>query len=172
MAQPDQLPFDPRAIVAALIDHRVRFVLIGGQAALAHGSPFPTEDVDITPETSSENLSRLSDALRALDARVRAADVDGGLPFDHDAESLAAASVWNLTTPSGDLDLSFRPSGTEGFGDLDAGAEEMEILGVSVRIASLADIIRSKQAANRPKDQRVLPVLREILATRHDRVGG
>jgi len=35
-----------------------------------------------------------------------------------------------------------------------------------VRIASLSDVIRSKQAANRPKDQRMLPTLREMLAQR------
>ena len=43
---------------------------------------------------------------------------------------------------------------------------EVEVFGLVVPVASLADIIRSKQAANRPKDQRVLPTLREILASR------
>ena len=40
----------------------------------------------------------------------------------------------------------------------------IDLLGVVVRVASLADVIRSKQAANRPKDQRVLPTLRDLLA--------
>jgi hypothetical protein len=144
----------------------VRYVLIGGFAALAQGSPFPTEDVDITPERTTDNLTRLSAALKELGARARTADVDGGLPFDHDAESLAAAGVWSLTTDHGDLDISFVPNGTGGYPDLARGAVETEVLGVVVRLASLADIIRSKQAANRPKDQRVLPTLREILANR------
>ena len=90
----------------------------------------------------------------------------GGLPFAHDAESLAAVQVWNLTTRYGDLDISFVPSGTGGFVDLDRSAEPVEFGGVVVRVASLADVIRSKQAANRPKDQRVLPTLRELLARR------
>ena len=153
-------------IIGVLVDHEVRFVLIGGLAAIAHGSPFPTEDVDVTPERSRENLTRLSEALRDLGARVRTRGVPEGLPFDHDAESLDAAGVWNLTTDHGDLDISFVPSGTEGFSDLDRGASGIEAYGVVVRIAALADIIRSKQAANRPKDQRVLPTLREILAQR------
>jgi hypothetical protein len=81
----------------------------------------------------------------------------------------ADAGVWNLVTAHGDLDISFVPNGTEGFADLDRDAAHMMLHGVAVRVASLADIIRSKQAANRPKDQRVLPTLREILASRHEK---
>ena len=53
--------------------------------------------------------------------------------------------------------------------DLIRDAVPTPIYGVTVRVASLADVIRSKQAANRPKDQRVLPTLREILALQHER---
>ena len=163
---------DGRAMLEVLRRHEVRFVLIGGFAAVTHGSPIPTEDVDITPDRSQENLARLSAALRDMGARVRADGVEDGLPFSHDATSLAAVGVWNLVTPFGDFDISFVPTGTRGFGDLDGDAEAMDIGGVPTRVASLADIIRSKQAANRPKDQRVLPVLREILASRYQRKTG
>lgn len=159
---------DAKVLLTALLDHGVRFVMIGGLAAVVHGSPFPTEDLDITPETSRENLARLSAALDTLGARVRTHAVEGGLPFSHDADSLAAAGVWNLTTDHGDLDLSFVPNGTTGYGDLIREATEEATFGLVVPVASLADVIRSKQAANRPKDQRVLPVLREILASRYD----
>lgn len=164
--------FEPEALVEILVRHAVDFVLIGGLAAQAHGSPFATQDVDITPDSTRANLERLSAALLEMDARVRAEGVEGGLPFAHDATSLAAAGVWNLTTPYGDLDISMVPSGTDGFGDLVTEAAVTQVFGHPVRIAALADVIRSKQAANRLKDQRVLPVLREILATRHDRENG
>ncbi|MPZ28614.1 MAG: hypothetical protein GEV12_19985 [Micromonosporaceae bacterium] len=163
---------DLATVLGALQRHQVRFVLIGGMAGVVHGSPFPTEDVDITPERSRENLARLSGALAELSARVRTDGVDGGLPFAHDADSLAAVQVWNLTTPHGDLDISFIPHGTDGYEDLVREATDTPILGLSVPVASLADVIRSKQAANRPKDQRVLPTLREILAARHRRDPG
>jgi hypothetical protein len=153
-------------MLKVLLRHDVSFVMIGGLAGVVHGSPFPTEDLDITPEKSLDNLVRLSAALDELDARVRTQGVEGGLPFSHDAESLSAVGVWNLVTTHGDLDLSFVPNGTAGYADLMGGASEVEVFGVVVPVASLADIIRSKQAANRPKDQRVLPVLREILASR------
>ena len=158
--------FDPAALLAVVLKHRVQFVLIGGLAAVAHGSPFPTEDMDITPEASPANLSRLSAALDDLDARVRTEAADQGLPFAHDAASLATMDQLNLTTRHGDLDIVLRPAGTEGFRDLSTDAADTEVFGLVVRIASLADVVRSKQAANRPKDQRVLPVLREILAAR------
>lgn len=153
-------------ILSVLEKHGVQFVLIGGLAAIVHGSPFPTEDLDFTPEASVENLTRLSDALRELHATVRAAEVDEPLPFSHDAASLGAVGVWNLHTPHGILDISFVPTGTDGYPDLARDAVDTPIFGVVVKVASLADVIRSKQAANRLKDQRVLPTLREILARR------
>jgi len=158
--------FDFDRIMAALVDHEVRFVLIGGLAAVAQGSPFPTEDVDITPEAGRDNLERLSAALHDLGARIRTDAVPEGLRFDHDGESLGAAGVWNLVTEHGWLDISMRPAGTEGYPDLVRGAIDLDIMGVQVRVASLADVVRSKSAADRDKDKRVLPTLREILATR------
>lgn len=155
---------DLERLLAALDRHEVAYVLIGGMAAVTHGSPFPTEDVDITPAVAPVNVARLSMVLHELGARIRVEGVPGGLPFDHDASSLVAGQTWNLTTRCGDLDVSFVPSGTQGYADLARDATGIELFGVTVRVASLADIIRSKQAANRPKDQRVLPTLREMLA--------
>ena len=160
---------DLRRLLGALHRLQVRYVLIGGLAAVYHGSPFPTEDADITPATGADNLQRLSAALSDLKARVRTESVAQGLPFAHDAQALAAASTWNLTTEAGDLDISFTPDGTTGYGDLSREAEAAVLYGLVVHVASLADVIRSKQAANRPKDQRVLPTLRRILSQRHEK---
>ncbi len=155
--------FDARAILDVLARHQVPCVLIGGTAAFLHGSPLPTYDVDVVPLSEPAALSRLSAALTELGARIRAAEVDGGLPLAHDAESLAAASTWNLTTRFGDLDITFTPSGTRGYPDLVRDASPVDLGGVVVLVASLADVIRSKEAAGRPKDRRSLPILREIL---------
>lgn len=155
--------FDPQAALAVLQQHGVLFVAIGGYAAILQGSPYPTNDVDITPETSAANLSRLSAALRALDAKVRHPDIPDGLPFGHDATALAATTFWNLSTKYGSLDISFTPAGTHGYADLNRDALTVVLRGVPVRVAHLADVIRSKDAANRDKDRRVLPVLRQLL---------
>lgn len=155
--------FDAIAILTVLQQHGVVFVVIGGWAAVAHGSPLPTRDVDVVPEQGSDNLTRLSAALTALDARVRHGD-DEPLPFRHDAASLAGSSLLNLTTIHGDLDIVSAPSGTQGYVDLRRDAIEVTLRGTPVLLASLADVIRSKEAAGRDKDRRSLPVLRELLA--------
>jgi hypothetical protein len=155
--------FDGAAIIAVLLRHGVGCIVIGGFAAVAQGSPIPTIDIDIVPASSSENFARLSSALKELDAKVRAHGVDP-LPFDHDADSLAAVNIWNLTTRYGDLDITLIPSGTQGYDDLKRDAIEVTIGGNVVLLASLADIVRSKEAAGRDKDRRALPVLRELVA--------
>lgn len=160
------MELDLARLFAVLGRHHVAYVLIGGLAAVYHGSPFPTEDVDITPATDQPNLMRLAAALRDLNARVRTEDGPDGLPFACDAQTLASAQTWNLVTDAGDLDVAFQPSGVAGYSDLRKDAAFVQLYDVTVPIASLSDVIRSKQAANRPKDQRVLPTLREILATR------
>ena len=162
------MELDLARLLATLHRHNVAFVLIGGLAAVYHGSPFPTEDADITPDTDHVNLDRLAAALRELNARIPTEGVPQGVPVACDAEGLAASQTWNLVTDAGDLDISFRPSGTQGYPDLRRDAVSADVYNVRVHIASLADVIRSKQAANRPKDQRVLPTLREILAGRND----
>ncbi len=158
--------FDAEPMLRVLERHEVRFVVIGGMAAIFHGSPLLTEDLDITPDRDRENLAKLSAALRELDAKVRAVELDEPLPFSHDAESLGAVQVWSLSTPHGGLDISFTPTGTEGYEDLRRDAGEVTFRGLRIVVASLADVVRSKEAAGRDKDRRALPVLREILARR------
>ena len=160
MSEPE---FRPEAILQALNEHEVRFVLIGGFAAVIHGSPYVTTDLDVVPDVERDNLTRLSDALRELHARVWTSSEPEGLAFAHDAESLARASMWNLVTDHGRLDLMFLPSGTAGYEDVARDAIHLMILGTEVDVASLADVIRSKEAAGREKDRLVLPVLRRIL---------
>jgi hypothetical protein len=155
--------FAPELILGALRDHGVRYLLIGGFAAVIHGSPYVTVDLDVVPERSEGNLRRLSEALRSLAARVWTASEPEGIPFGHDASSLAEVNVWNLVTDHGRLDITFVPTGTTGYEDLARDALHLSILGVETDVASLADVIRSKEAAGREKDRLVLPVLRRIL---------
>lgn len=156
------------AIVAALNRHQVRYVIIGAFAAIAQQAPIPaTRDIDLTPEASQENLARLSLALKELGARIRTEAVPEGLPFSHDATSLAAADVWNLICPDGEFDISFHPSGfAGGYAELAVNAHRLRVGEVEVVVADLADVIRSKESAGRPKDLRVLPLLYRHQATR------
>lgn len=151
--------------------YRVRYVLIGGLAAVLHGSPLPTLDADICPSKDPENLRWLASALEDLDARIRTPDTAEGVRFPREAAFLREIELLNLITRAGDLDLSFTPTGTTGYADLHRGAIPMIIRGVTVPVAKLEDVIRSKEAANRPKDRRTLPVLHQLLREIQQRGG-
>jgi len=165
---PSPPSFDPAGIVSAFNRHAVRYVVIGAFAAIAQQAPItPTRDIDFTPDPDPDNLARLSDALQELRARIRTDAVDGGLRFDHDAQSLARATVWNLICPYGEFDLCFRPAGFDGgYAQLSVRSRRVVVDNVEVTIADLDDVIRSKEAAGRPKDIRVLPTLYRFQASR------
>jgi hypothetical protein len=106
---------------------------------------------------------RLAAALEELEARVYTEGVPEGLPFDCNAETLDRADLWNLVTSAGRIDIAFVPAGTEGHEDLARGAIQFEVFGVNLLAASLADIVRSKEASDRPQDRQDVVVLREII---------
>ena len=151
-----------RHILEVLDRHRVEYVLIGGYAAAVHGAKRPTYDIDITPATTAENLARLAAALRDLRAGIRVDDLPDGLTFDTSAEALVGLRTLNLRTPHGDIDLTFDPAGTTGYPDLAAHADRLALEGITVHVAALADIIRSKDAAGRDKDTAALPELYQL----------
>jgi hypothetical protein len=159
-------PLDPERLVSVLAKHQVRYVLIGALGARMHGFPRVTADADITPARDAENLERLAAALRELEAKVYTENVPEGLPFDCSARMLARGDLWNLVTDAGRLDVTFQPSGTEGYDDLASGAVRFEVFGALLAVARLEDIIRSKEAAGRPRDRQDVLVMREMLRRR------
>lgn len=161
--------YDPQRALTVLHRHGVEFVVIGGLAAVAHGSPLATFDTDIAPGRSADNLDRLAAALRELNAMIRTS-VDP-VAFSIDGGFLAAQPrMLNLATDAGDLDLTFTPAGfPEGFTQLRPGAVEVSLVeGAMTAVASLRDVIASKAAADRDKDRAALPYLRALL----DRIEG
>ena len=104
---------DAAAMCAVLNRHKVRYVVIGGFAAIAHDAPIPpTADIDVAPERTKANLARLSAALDELGARIFTPSVPEGLAFSHDAASLARLQDFvNLVCRHGRLDICFTPAG-------------------------------------------------------------
>jgi hypothetical protein len=159
------MTFDFERIASTLSRHGVAYVLVGGAAAVAHGSTLPTEDVDITPARDLRNLDRLADALRELDARIRAPNEPGGVEFPYDGRFLAAIPLMlTLTTIAGDVDIALAPAGfAGGYDALAPRAVEVDFgNGVIVSVAALDDVIASKRAANRAKDKAALPYLEAL----------
>ena len=157
------MSFDPVEICAVLVDEGVQFVLLGGFAGVVHGSPLPTEDIDILPSRTDENLERLARALQRLGAKIRTGDE--AIETKIDAAFIRnMPHMLNLVTRYGDLDLVFSPAGVlTSFEQWAVAARSVELReGLVVVVAALDDIIASKSAANRPKDQRTLPYLESL----------
>jgi hypothetical protein len=155
--------FDPVGVCRVLVEEGVEFVVIGGFAAIVHGSPLPTEDIDVLPARDLGNLERLSQALRRLNAAIR--NSDGPVPTRIDAAFISNMShMLNLVTDRGDVDLVFTPAGPlVGYEQWSRGAVSAELeAGLVIAVASLDDVIASKVAANRLKDLRSLPYLESL----------
>lgn len=153
---------DLLGLLRALRDADVPFVVIGGVAAVLHGSELLTRDVDVTPPRDDRTLARLAEVLGELDACLRGAE---DVPVDVDASFLRSASSHTFTTRLGPLDVLFEPAGGGDHVRLDRTAVEVDLGdGLVVRVASLDDLIAMKRAAGRPKDLLAvehLAVLRE-----------
>jgi hypothetical protein len=136
----------------ALVKHRVRFVVIGGIAANLRGSTTITNDLDICCSREPENLERLAGALREVHARLRGIPSD--VPFRLDAKTLEMGDSFTFVTDIGSIDVLGHPSGIPGgYEELERAADDMRIAaGVTVKVASIDDIIQMKRAAGRPKD--------------------
>jgi predicted nucleotidyltransferase len=131
--------------------HGVEFLVIGGQAAVLHGSPLPTFDVDLCYARTAENMERLAKALREIHPTLRGAPPD--LPFRLDAQSLALGANFTFLTDFGPLDLL---GWVEPFGPyekLAPHAEAMDLGTVRLVVIGLDDLITIKRHVNRPKDQ-------------------
>jgi len=146
----EQPAFRLRELLRRLTESGVDFVVIGGVAVILQASPRFTRDLDICYASQQENLDRLGEVLVELGARLR--DIDAELPFVPDARTLRHTQMLTLTTMDGRLDLLVDPDGSPGYAALRRRADEMDIDGIVVRVASVEDLIAMKRAAGRPQD--------------------
>ena len=142
----------------------VRFIIIGGAAATAHGSARLTQDLDIVYDRSPENLARLVRALTPHQPYLRGAPP--GLPFQLDLETLRRGLNFTLTSKLGDVDLFGEIVGGGGYASLEPHAISIELFGVRCLCLGIDKLIDVKRAAGRPKD---LEVIAELVAIREGR---
>jgi hypothetical protein len=142
--------FRPQALLERLIEGGVDFVVVGGLAAVVHGSAAITRDLDITYASNAENLDRLGHVLVDLGARLRGVTDD--VPFVPDGRTLRHTRVLTLDTPDAWIHLLAQPDGSPAYELLQTRAVRAELAGVTVLVASLCDLIAMKKAAGRPKD--------------------
>ena len=142
--------FDPRPILGVLVRHQVQFVVIGGVAASLQGSTTITNDFDICYARDQANLQRLAAALKELQATLR--DVREPVRFLLNARTLKAGLNFTFDTRYGPFDCLGAAAGSFDYEQLRANADEMNLVGTTVPVASLDDLIRMKRAAGRNKD--------------------
>jgi len=151
-------------ILEILNAHQVQYLVIGTLGAIFEGGELRTDDLDICPKLTSSNLKALGRALNELKAKEWDSRKGELMPGSDWAEvDLTIDQTWLLETPHGALDLVFKPAGTGGYQDLVRAGQVKDVEGLPVPVASLEDIVRSKETANRPKDREQLPLLRALL---------
>ena len=152
---------DYEALIGALVDKHVDFVIIGAVALVLHGSARVTRDLDICYSREPSNLKALAGALKAFAPTLRGAP--DTLPFTLDAATLASGLNFTLTCSAGDLDLLGEVTGLGGFAVVKRLSEPMTVYGREIRVLSLDGLERAKRAVGRLKD---LADLREIIELR------
>jgi hypothetical protein len=134
-------------ILNVLNTQNVRYVLIGGVAMRLHGCAHLTDDLDICYARDVANLTTLAAAFAPYKPRLRGVPPD--LPFLWDARTLKSGLNFTLTTSIGDVDMLGEAAGTESFDGLWERSVTMQVDNLQVHVASIADLIAMKRAANR-----------------------
>ena len=139
-------------VARALKAGRLEAVLVGNAAAALQGAPVTTLDFDFMFRKTAANLRKLKIAARELDAVILK-------PF------YPASDLFRLVNDGIGLQVDFMPRlhGIRSFEGLRARAVGVRLGGATLLVADLRDIVRSKRAANRPRDRAVLDVLEATL---------
>ena len=150
---PSPTQADVGELLRRLVDAGVEFIVVGGAAAVLHGAPITTEDLDIVHRRTPENVSRLKNLLQELNAHVREL-------ANRQLESafLGEGHVL-LSTRLGPLDCLGALVDGRGFEELVSHSESFADEGSEFRVLDLSTLIDIKTKTGRAKDRLMLPVL-------------
>jgi hypothetical protein len=147
------VPLDLPRLLRTLTEHEVDFIVIGGLAAVAHGSRRMTMDLDVIPRPTQANFDRLAQAVEALELRAETVTDGEFQELDpRDGLDLARSRNVTLRTAAGRLDVLNRAKGAPPYPDLEARSRELWIAGARARVVGLDDLITMKLALGRPRD--------------------
>jgi predicted nucleotidyltransferase len=147
---------DVGELLRRLSDAGVEFIVVGGAAAVLHGAPITTEDLDIVHRRSAENVSRLKALLDELDACVR--ELANRRLRPQESALLSEGHVL-LSTRLGPLDCLGTLIDGRGFEELASHSESIKDEGADFLVVDLPTLIELKTKTGRAKDRLMLPVL-------------
>lgn len=155
---------DYAALIPLLVANDVKFIIVGGAAATAHGSARLTLDLDIVYDRDKLNLERIVRTLAPIQPYLRGAPP--GLPFEWSVDTLKNGLNFTLITAFGALDLLGEIVGGGGYEALKSETIKIQVAGVECMCLSLEQLIEVKRAAGRPKDLEAIAELEQILEER------
>jgi predicted nucleotidyltransferase len=161
------MPTDFPKVLQSLTRHEVRFILIGGLAAIIHGSARLTFDIDVVYARDIENIRRLVAAIAPHSPYLRGAPP--GLPFVWDERTVTAGLNFTLVTSLGDVDLLGEVAGGGAYEQLLPFAAEAEAFEAKFFCVGLDRLIQLKRAAGRPRDLEQIAELQALLEERKKR---
>lgn len=147
-------------LLAALQAAGVVFVLVGGAAAVVHGAPVTTHDIDIVPDRNPLNLDRLHDVLTGLDARVRDL-TDRRLVVKR--THLDGSGQLQIQTSLGPIDVLRTLHDGRGYDELSEHVVTLDDGSGPLQVIDLKTLIEIKADAGRDKDKMVVPILMRLL---------
>ena len=147
-------------IIETLTKYEVEFIIVGGVCAVLHGVPVTTFDLDIVHNRSTENIERLLNALRELEAYYR---IRSDIQIEPDKSGLALPGHHLLITNAGPLDVLGTIGESEDYSDLIKDVGVIEISGKKVQLQGLESLIKIKKFLGAEKDRAVIPVLQRTL---------
>jgi hypothetical protein len=148
------------ALLQILAEHGVDFIVVGGVAAVLHGAPLTTFDLDIVHARTPENIARLMSAVDTLDAYYRGR---GDQVLRPGPEHLASPGHQLLMTRFGPLDLLGTIGTNRSYEDLLGQIVEIQVSGLTLRVLDLATLITVKEELGHAKDRAAVLVLRRTL---------
>lgn len=148
------------ALLRRLTEAEVRFVLVGGLAAVAQGAPIMTRDVDVVHARDEANLDALMRVLVALHAVYRGRP---GAPLQPKREHLAGLGHHLLKTDLGPLDVLGAIHGGRDYDALLLESVELPLPFGTIRVLSLESIVRDKRSSTEEKDRLMVPILESTL---------
>ena len=149
-------------LLETLDSYNVDFVVVGGLAAVAHGSSQVTQDIDICINLNPKNMDRLEASLKELHPIHRIGNKQH--PFTETGNTLYSLKNIYLTTDYGQLDCLGEIKGIGNYSQVLINSFKLPIDGKEYNFLTLDALIEAKKAINRPKDKEsviILEALRE-----------